>query len=159
LSERTIGAYQRTLRFAHDFVEESRLDLARAAVEGVDIPPRIRAIHDRPGHASPEYRTLAVPIPPGAEGASPTVLSSAIAKYAANRSPSCLLLTLDIVAVNDDDEPQSLFVAEARDHAGTRLFLAQPFTIVAGRIEWAEPVDGGWRDPGEDEMIIDAAFA
>lgn len=150
---------QRILRLAHEFVEESRADLARAIAEGSDLPPRIRIVHDRPGHASPEYRTLAVPIPAAAEGASPTVLSGAIARYAASRQPACLLLTLDVVGVDENGQPQSLLIAEARDRAGTRLFLIQPFSVADGRIEWHEPLEGGWRDPGDEEMILDAAFA
>ena len=153
----TAGA-RRILRLATEFAEEMRADLAKAVADGTDLPPRIRSVHDRPGHASPEYRTLAVPIPSYAEGASPTVLSSAIARYAARRPPTCLLLTLDVVGTSDDGGPQPLFIVEARDGSGNRLFLAQPFGIVDQRIEWLDPIEGGWRDPGDDEMIIDAAF-
>jgi hypothetical protein len=152
------AAQQRTLRLAHDFLTETRRDIARATAEGADLPPRIRAVHDRPGHASPEFRTLAVPIPESAEGASPTVLSSAIARFAERHPPQCLLLTLDAIGVGDGGAPQSILIAEARDRAGTRLFLVQPFDVDDGRITWHEPLEGGWRDPGDEEMILDAAF-
>ncbi len=144
---------------AHEFIREARVDLARAAREDSDLPPRIRVVHDRPGHASPEYRTLAVPVPEGAGGASPGVLSGAIAHYARRNPPSCLMLVLDVVAAGANGSPQSLLIAEARDRLGTRLFIMQPFRIVEGRVFWDEPLEGGWRDPGADEMIIDAAFA
>jgi hypothetical protein len=157
VSGTTAGA-RRLIRLATDFADEMRADLGKAVADGTDLPPRIRSVHDRAGHASPEYRTLAVPIPSYAEGASPTVLSSAIAHYAARRPPTCLLLTLDVIGTSDDGAPQPLFIVEARDSSGNRLFLAQPFDVVDGRIEWREPVEGGLRDPGDDEMIIDAAF-
>jgi hypothetical protein len=149
---------ERTLRLAHDFLQESRSDLERAIADGSDLPPRIRMVNERRGHASPEYRTLAVPIPEGAEGGSPTVISSAIARYAKTRSPQCLLLTLDVVGTGGDGEPQPMLIAEARDRSGNRFFLVQPFLVRQGKVTWQEPVEGGWRDPGEEEMILDAAF-
>jgi hypothetical protein len=158
LSNQLRAAQERLLRLAHDFLQETRTDLARAAAEGADLPPRIRTVHDRPGHSSPEFRTLAVPIPAYAEGASPSVLSSAIANYARKRPPSCLLLTLDVVGTDDDGQPQSILIAEARDRLGTRFFMLQPFLVTDGRVSWQEPVEGGWRDPGDEEMILDAAF-
>ena len=150
---------ERTLRLAHSFLEETRRDLERAVRESSDIPPRIRTVHERPGHSSPEFRTLAVPIPEGAEGASPEVLSISIASYARRRRPECIFLTLDVTGRGDDGSPQPLLIAEARDRDGTRLYLMQPFTVDQGRIEWGEPLNGGWRDPGQEEMILDAAFA
>jgi hypothetical protein len=158
VKQQSIVAQQRILRLAHDFLVETRVDLARAVAEGADLPPRIRAVTERPGHASPEYRTLAVPIPPGVEGGSPTALSGAIASYAARHPPSSLLLMLDVIGSRADGGPQPLLIAEARDRLGTRLFLVQPFDVVEGRIVWQEPLEGGWRDPGDEEMIIDAAF-
>ena len=149
---------ERTLRLAHNFVEEARSDLERAVTEGSDIPPRIRTMHERPGHASPEYRTLAVPIPQGAEGSSPEVLSSSIASYARRRRPNCILLTLDVTGTGEDGSPQQLLIAEARDREGTRMYMLQPFTVEERRIRWQEPLNGGWQDPGEEEMILDAAF-
>ena len=127
-------------------------------MENADIPPRIRTVHDRPGHASPEYRTLAVPIPDGAAGGSPEVLSRSIASYARNRRPMCIILTLDVLGQDEDGSEQSLLIAEARDRYGTRMYMVQPFTVVDRRIRWQEPVSGGWQDPGEEEMILDAAF-
>jgi hypothetical protein len=158
VTSQNFAAQERTLRLAHEFVKETRSELARAAAEGADLPARIRTVHDRTGHASPEYRTLYVPIPMGAEGSSPSVLSGAIASYAARRPPACLLLTLDVIGTADDGSPQSILIAEARDRTGTRMFMIQPFEIVDRRITWHEPVEGGWRDPGAEEMILDAAF-
>lgn len=150
---------ERTLRLAHDFVSEARRDMERAAAEGADLPPRIRTVHDRSGHASPEFRTLAVPIPESAAGASPGIISDAIARFAARRPPQCLLLVLDVVGTDENGDPQSLLIAEARDSHGTRFFLMQPFEVNSGRITWREPVNGGWQEPGDEEMILDAAFA
>jgi hypothetical protein len=146
------------LRLAHEFLREARVDLVRAATDGSDLPPRIRIVHDRPGHASPEFRTLAVPIPDSAGGASPSVLSTTIAQYARRNPPACLMLVLDVIGTGEDGNPQSLLIAEARDRSGNRLFIVQPFLISDGRVSWEEPIEGGWRDPGEEEMIIDAAF-
>ena len=154
----SFAAQERILRLAHEFVKEARVDMARAVAEGSDLPPRIRTVHERPGHASPEYRTLAVPIPESAEGASPTVLSGAIARYARRSPPSCLLLTLDVLGTDENGDPQSILIAEARDRFGTRMFMIQPFRVLDGRIQWQDPIEGGWRDPGDEEMIIDAAF-
>jgi hypothetical protein len=155
---RSLATQEKTLRLAHDFLQESRNDLERAIAEDTDLPPRIRMVHERTGHASPEYRTLAVPIPEGAEGASPTVLSRSIASFAKARDPHCLLLVLDVVGSDDDGNPQPILIAEARDKFGNRLFLAQPFTVKERRVSWLEPMEGGWRDPGDEEMILDAAF-
>lgn len=153
----SIAAQERTLRLAHDFLEEARLDVERAAADQSDLLPRLRMVHERQGQASPELRTLVVPIPPGGEGASPTVLSGQIARFAASKHPHCLLLTLEVL-LSGDEGARPVLIAEARDRVGTRLFLAQPYEIDDGRIRWLEPIEGGWRDPGEDEMILDAAF-
>lgn len=153
-----LRAQERTLRLAHDFVEEARRDLERATRQAADLPPRIRMVHERSGHASPEFRTLAVPIPEGAEGGSPEVLSSAIARYAAPLHPNCILLALDVLGTGADGGVQPLLIAEARDREGTRIFLMQPFEIAENQVRWAEPLEGGWRDPGDDEMILDQAF-
>ena len=158
MNNQSYAVQERTLRLAHHFLEETRADLQRAAAEGSDIPPRIRTVHERPGHASPEYRTLAVPIPEGAEGASPAVLSRSIASYAKQRRPQCILLTLDAMGTAADGSAQPLLIAEARDSSGTRMYLLQPFRIQDGRLTWDEPMNGGWQDPGEEEMILDAAF-
>jgi hypothetical protein len=155
---RSLATQEKTLRLAHDFLQESRLDIERAIAEDTDLPPRIRMVHERTGHATPEHRTLAVPIPEGGEGASPTVLSRSIAHFAKTRDPHCLLLILDVLGEGDDGKPQQLLIAEARDKYGTRLFMVQPFTVKDRRVNWLEPLEGGWRDPGDEEMILDAAF-
>ncbi|MBD0320162.1 MAG: hypothetical protein ICV87_07510, partial [Gemmatimonadetes bacterium] len=49
-------------------------------------------------------------------------------------------------------------IAEARDRAGTRMFWVQPFAAKGTSVVWGEPLDGGWRDPGDEEMILDASF-
>jgi len=147
----------RTEEIADAFLNEARVDLERATAQGADVPPRIRIVHERPGHATAEYRTLAVPIPPGAEGASPGVLSRVIANYAASRDPHALLLALDVLGENEDGSPKPLLICEARDNAGTRMFYMQSFTKLGPRIVWDEPE--GWKDPGDEEMILDAAFS
>ena len=146
------------MELAQAFVEEVRRELERAALAGADLPPRIRSVQERVGHATPEYRTFALQLPAGASGASPEVLSEMIARYAASKRPSCLILALD--AVTDGGEGKSsVLIAEVRDRAGTRLYFVQPFRTGARGIRWDEPLGGGWRDPGEEEMILDASFA
>lgn len=154
----SIAAQERTLRLAHDFLEEARLDVERAAADRSDLLPRLRMVHERKGQASPELRTLVIPIPPGGEGASPTLLSGQIARFTASKQPHCLLLTLEVLLSEDDEGARPMLIAEARDRVGTRLFLAQPYEVEDGRVRWLEPIEGGWRDPKEDEMILDAAF-
>lgn len=150
---------ERTLEMAQAFLEEVRREIERALPAGMDLPPRVRSVHERVGHATPEYRTLAVPVPAGAAGASPEVLSGIIARYAASKSPICLLFALDAETRDDTGARRSVLIAEARDESGTRLFFVQPFEMVAGRVRWGEPEEGGWRDPGSEEMILDASFA
>lgn len=140
------------------FVADVRRDLERAALRGEDLPPRLRIVHMRPGHATPEYRTLAVPVPDACGGASPEVLSRAIARYAALDPPACLFLVLD--AVRQEGEARvPILIAEARDRWGTRLYLIQTFRLGADCIEWGDAASCGWRDPADDELILDAAFA
>lgn len=153
-----LGRRNRTEELAEAFLQETRVDIERAVGQQADVPPRIRSVHDRAGHATPEFRTLAVPIPPGGEGASPAVLSRVIAQYARTKSPCAILLTLDALSEDAEGNPHSVLIAEARDDAGTRLFYVQPFRQVGPRIVWGEPQTGGWADPGEEEMILDAAF-
>jgi hypothetical protein len=147
----------RTEEIAEAFLNEARVDLERATAQGADVPPRIRIVHERPGHATAEYRTLAVPIPPGAEGASPAVLSRVIATYTASKNPHALLLALDVIGENEDGSPRPLLICEARDNAGTRMFFTQSFRKLGPRVEWEE--SQGWMDPGDEEMILDAAFS
>lgn len=149
---------QRVLEWAHAFLEEVRHDLERAAAEGADLPPRLRVVNLRPGQAAPELRTLAIPIPAGGEGSSPEILSGLIARYAADKPSACLLLALDVLAAGDDGSQRPILIAEARERGGTRLFLMQPFRVRDRRVTWEEPLEGGWQDPGDEEMILDAAF-
>jgi hypothetical protein len=157
-NDRTLATQERTLRLAHEFLRETRLEIERAASEGGDFPPRIRSVTERPGHASPEYRTLLVPLPDTAAGASPTILSQSIARFAASRRPTCLLLALEVVGDGEGGGERPLLIAEARDRNGTRFFMIQPFERGERGIEWLEPIEGGWRDPGGEEMILDASF-
>lgn len=149
---------ERVLELAHAFLEEVRRDMERAAAEGSDLPPRLRAVSFRPGQPNPELRTLAVPVPPGAGGASPEVLSTQIARYAADRPAACLLLALDVLGDVGHGRQSPLLIAEARARGGTRFFMMQPFVIEKGRVRWDEPLNDGWQDPGREEMILDAAF-
>lgn len=158
VSRGTMGQIERTLHHASRFVDELRSDIERAVAQGADTLPRVRSVHEQAGHASPEFRTFSIPVPETAGGASPTVLSSAIARYSRTRPAQCLLLGLDLEA----DSPaggRSVLIAEARDQAGTRLFWMQPYARDGERVVWGEPDEGGWRDPGDDELILDAAFA
>lgn len=154
-----VARRERTRELAQAFLEEVRREFERAVLAGSDLPPRIRSVHERVGHATPEYRTFAVPIPSGGGGASPEVLSGVIARYAEQKSPMCLLLALDAETQAEEGARHSILIAEARDLSGTRLFFLQPFRVELGRLKWEEPVGGGWRDPGEEEMILDASFA
>lgn len=131
--------------------------MARAATEGFDLPPRLRSIHERAGHATPEYRTFQVPVPQG-DGLDPTTLSRVIAEYAVTKSPTGLILALDVLGEGDDGEPQSIFIAEARHQDGTRLYMIQPYSVEEGVLNWHDPAGGGWQDPGDQEMILDGAF-
>jgi hypothetical protein len=148
-----IHQIERVLSFATRFLEEVREEIRRARLDGSDAPPLVRTVHERAGHATPEFRTLTIPVGEGFGGMSPEVLAETIARYAGQRSPDCLLLGLE--AMNADGP---LLVAEARCRFGTRLFWMQPFQHDGSSVEWGEPLGGGWRDPGEEEMILDAAY-
>lgn len=149
---------ERTLHQAVRFLDDMRRDVERAVLDGLDTPPRIRSVHERTGHATPEFRTLNIPIPDGVGGASPTLLSGAIARFARAKPPQCLLLAMDVVLATEQG-PRPVLIAEARDRAGTRLFWMQPYWVQADSVRWGEPDEGGWRDPGADELILDAAFS
>jgi hypothetical protein len=149
---------ERTLETARAFLAEVRRDLERATAAGCDLPPRLRSVHVRVGHATPEYRTLAIPNTPGGS-ASPEVLSGLIARYAAVRPPSCMILALDGLSEGEDGQPRPILISEARDTVGNRVFWMQPFRVTEGQIEWGEPFGGGWQDPGDQELILDHAFA
>jgi hypothetical protein len=150
----TLLQLERTLHHATRFVDEVRSDMDRAAREGADLPPRIRSVHETPGHTTPEFRTLNIPIPDGAGILPVDVLSGAIARYAENKRPDRMLLAMEA-----EMGGQAVMIAEARDRAGSRLFWVQPFRRTADGIEWRDPFNGGWRDPGEEEMILDESFA
>ena len=158
LTPRGVAQRERTIEMAQAFLAEVRHDLERATAAGCDLPPRLRSVHVRAGHATPEYRTLAIPADPGAGGASPEELSTMIARYAAMRPPSCMILALDGLSQGEDGASRPILIAEARDAIGTRVFWMQPFRAVAGKIEWEPPMAGGWQDPAEQELILDLAF-
>ena len=86
---------ERTLGMATRFLDEVRGDIGRAALEGADIPPRLRSVHEKPGHATPEFRTVAIPVPDGLGSVPPEILSGTIAKYAQTRKPDCLMLAME----------------------------------------------------------------
>jgi hypothetical protein len=149
---------ERTLGMATRFLDEVREEVARAASDGADTPPRVRSVHERPGHATPEFRTLTIPIPTGVGAVSPEILSTTIARYAVGKKPDALLLVLEAEMEREDGRTGPVLIAEGRDRAGTRLFWMQGYRVQAGRVTWEDPLGGGWRDPGEEEMILDAAF-
>jgi hypothetical protein len=153
-----IQQLERTLGMATRFLEEVRDDIGRAAMEGEDIPPRLRSVHEKAGHATPEFRTLAIPVPDGLGSVPPEILSGSIARYAESRKPDCLMLAMEAEMQAEGDESRSVLIAEARDRTGTRMYWMQPFRPGESRIDWEEPLTGGWCDPGEAEMILDAAF-
>jgi hypothetical protein len=146
----TLLQMERTLHHATRFVEEMRSDLCQAARDGGDVPPRIRSVHETPGHTTPEFRTLNIPIPEGLGVLPVDALSGAIACYAERKRPDRLLLAME---AEMDGRP--VLIAEARDRAGSRLFWVQPFRREGGDVSWEE---GGWQDPGEQEMILDESF-
>jgi hypothetical protein len=149
---------ERTQAYADRFLDEMRLDIKRALDAGADVLPRLRCIHERTGHATPEFRTLVIPQLPGGAALTPAVLSRAIAVYAAKRTPDRLVLVLDAVQNGDNGVPRPVLIAEARDLAGTRLLQVQSYRVDGGDITWEDPMAGGWTDPGDEEMILDAAF-
>ena len=151
--------FEHLLHIGNRFLEEFRADLVRAASDGSDTPPRLRLVHERSGHATPEYRTLSIPVPEAAGGASPEHISALVARYSRTRAPDALLLAMELMGTGADGEPHPLMVVEARSRDGVRLFWMQSFSVHDRRTTWAEPEEGGWQDPGEEEMILDASFA
>jgi hypothetical protein len=149
---------ERTLGMATRFLEEVRGDIGRAALEGADIPPRLRSVHEKPGHATPEFRTVAIPVPDGMGGVPPEILSGTIARYAKTKKPDCLLLAMEAEMDADGEGNRTVLIAEARDRNGTRMYWMQPYRPAGSRVDWEEPLAGGWSDPGDAEMILDAAF-
>lgn len=158
MTARSLAQRERTIEMAESFVADVRRDLERATAAGCDLPPRLRSVHVRAGHATPEYRTLEIPATPGSESASPEHLSALIARYAAVRPPCCMILALDGLSEGSDGTPCPILIAEARDSIGTRVYLMQPFRAVEGRIQWEAPMGGGWQDPADQELILDLAF-
>jgi hypothetical protein len=149
---------ERTLGMATRFLDEVRGDIGRAALEGADIPPRLRSVHEKPGHATPEFRTVAIPVPDGLGSVPPEILSGTIARYAQTRKPDCLMLAMEAEMDADGRGSRTVLIAEARDRSGTRMYWMQPYSPSGSRVDWDEPLTGGWCDPGEAEMILDAAF-
>ena len=137
---------ERVLTFAARFLEEVRDDICRCKMDGSDAPPMIRSVHERPGHATPEYRTLTIPIPDGYGGLSPDVLSGAIAKFAAGKKPDCLLLAFE---AENGDGP--LLIAEARCRTDAAL-LEQPYRSPTAAGVGRAP-SGGWNDPGRRSFL------
>lgn len=115
-------------------------------------------VNERTGHATPEFRTLAIRVPHEAAGLSPEVLAASIAAYAQRSTPTALMFAFDALAAGPDGEPASVLIAEARDAGGCRLFWRQCFRCDAGGTRWEQPQGGDWIDPGEEEMILDRAF-
>jgi hypothetical protein len=150
--------FERTLGMATRFLEDVRRDVETAAHEGADIEPRIRSVHERQGHATPEFRTIAIPVSDALGGLPPEVLSGTIARYAARRHPDRLMLAMEAETAGPDGSARNVLIAEARDRSGTRMYWMQPFRSHGGDVVWDEPLAGGWRDPGEAEMVLDAAF-
>jgi hypothetical protein len=149
---------ERTRAHADHFLVEMRSEIARCAAQGQSFVPRLRSVHERPGHATPEFRTLLISPPDRAGQLSPELLSVSIAHFAKQRAPDRLVLVLDAVRATDPGETISVLIGEARGLAGTRLFFFQPYELVNDEVRWGEPFDGSWRDPGEEELILDAAF-
>jgi hypothetical protein len=149
---------ERTQAYADGFLQEMRSAIEQAARAGLDSPPRLKSVHERPGHATPEFRTLVIPAPPGMRAMSPQALSATIAHFAAQRSPERLILAVDAVQDDGAGGNHPVLIAEARDVAGTRLFWVQGYRVERGSVRWDEPKNGGWCDPGVEEMILDAAF-
>jgi hypothetical protein len=157
LENRVTALRERTLELADAFLKDVRHDLEVALAQRFDLAPRIRTMHTRPGHATPEYRTLAIPSPPAGE-TSTTFLSLAIAHYARAKSPCAIVLAFEAMLEGGEDGPSTVLISEARDRWGTRLFFIQPYRLQGDGLLWGDPVGGGWRDPGEEEMILDRAF-
>lgn len=149
---------QRTLQLAAAFLHEVRRDVEHAAASSSTLAPRLRSVHERAGHTTPEYRTMAIPVPEAVVGRSPELLSQAIARFAEEKRPVCLLLALDLLMDTAAGPPQSALIFEARDAADTRRYLVQTYEVDRGKVKWDMPRSAAWLDPGDQEMILDAAF-
>lgn len=144
---------ERTLSLADRFIEEIRRDVEEGAGRGVDMPPCLRSIHERPGHASPEYRTQTIRLPEEGVEDFPTYLSGVIARYASEKRPDRLLLAVEAVQGEG-----TVVIAEARDGHGTRRFRRESYRLEGRRVSWEKPAPEMWHDPGDEEMILDSAF-
>lgn len=149
---------ERTLEMASRFLDDMRHEIERAVAEGNTTGPRLRSVHEKAGHATPEYRNIGIPVPEEVAGAPPEILSRTIARYIATKAPQRLLLAIDATLDHGDGAPHPVLIAEARDIAGTRLFWMQPYHVDCQTVQWDEPLAGGWQDPGEEELILDEGF-
>ena len=154
----TLLQMERVLHYAARFLDDMRDDVERAVAEGSDTPARVRSVHEVPGHATPDFRTIAIPPAEPGETRSPEVLSDTIAQYARRKKPDALMLALEAEMAREGGKSGPVLIAEARDRSGTRLFWMQPYEVDGRRVRWGEPHNGGWIDPGEEEMILDASF-
>jgi hypothetical protein len=143
----TLVQMERVLHYAARFLEDMREDVERAAAEGADTPPRVRSVHEIQGHATPDFRTIAIPVTNHEAPVSPEVLSGTIARYAQMKKPDCLMLALEAQMEREDGTSGPVLIAEARDRVGTRLFWMQPYDVDERRVRWGEPRSGGWIDP------------
>jgi hypothetical protein len=150
---------ERTRSLADHFLDEMRHEIVRCSADGIRFLPRVRCVHERQGHATPEFRTLLIPPGDGAASLTPESLSFTIAEFARRRRPDRLILVMDADRCADGGEPESVLIAEARDRMGTRLFLVQPYRSDPGSVSWHPPRIAAWDDPGDEEMILDAAFS
>jgi hypothetical protein len=149
---------ERTRAHADRFLDEMRHEIVRCCARGASFIPHLRCVHEKQSHATPEFRTLLIPQGDGVAEISPEALSYTIAEFARRRTPDRLILVMDAVHRQDDGEPEAVLIAEARDRVGTRLFLIQPYRAGNGDVFWHPPRTGSWQDPGDEEMILDAAF-
>lgn len=152
------GQMRWLLNVATRFLDEVRDDMAEAARCQCDLPPRLRSVHEQQGHATPEYRTVGIPVPPEMGTVSPEVLGCAVSHFAAAKHPDALVLAFAAVMEGADGASTPVLILEARDHGDTRMYRICPYRSADGVLCWSDD-DGGWLDPKGEEMIIDAAFA
>lgn len=149
------------MEFATRFLDEMREAVATAVARGAEVPPRFRSVHETLGHATPEYRTVAIPIPPELGAVSPQILSTTIAHFAADKHPDALALAFPAVCTGDDGKQQPVLISELRDAHGFRRYRICRYAVRRGRVVWQDRAEDAsrWLDPGEEEMVLDAAFA
>jgi hypothetical protein len=150
----------RTLRWAQVFLDEIKCTIERACYSEQDVMlPRMRAVHERRGHATPEFRTAVIPVAGEAAGQFPELLGRTLAQYARTRPPVALLLAIGLVGIGRNGQPTNLLILEAHDGKGTRRCWKQGYATGSRTVSWDAPELEGWFEPGEDEMILDIAFA